>query len=277
MQRIGIPATVMAAALVLLAGCGSGSGGNAAARSTTVSASINAAQGARRAQQLVQGSLSALNGLNAAGRQIGTGDLTFVDALGLYVRTRTSLTGIRADFFTDAEGRHPAGHAEARPRGSLTRFPLTVALTYEATAGAVPGTGAFSVVLNDAGAQSGSLSGSVGDRVTGLTTQVDLSYADAGVAGMGTQLTGSLMVKDDDGDVTFRDLAPDTVGSGGFSATLAFGAIPGAIRQDADGSGSLTFNDSAGPVRARWDVSGAGTVTRADGSVRVVSDFDTEP
>ncbi len=272
MKRMTTLAGVMAAVLALLTGCGgAGSGGGGGARNATVSASINAAQGARRAQQLVQGSLSALGGLNAAGRQTGD-DLTFVDALGLYVRTRTSLTSIRADFFTDAEGRNGAGHAEARPRGSLTGFPLTLALTYEATAGAVPGTGAFSVVLNDAGAQSGSLSGSLVDRVTGLTTQVDLSYAY-----MGTQITGSLIVKDDDGDVTFRDLAPDAAGAGGFSATLAFGAIPGAIRQEADGSGSLTFNDSAGPLSARWDVSGAGTVTRADGAVRVVSDFDTEP
>ena len=253
---------------VLIGGCGGGGGGGATPASLRA-ASINAGQGARRAVRLVD----VVSGVTAGrsitgGRQ--SGDLPQDSVTGLYYQDDALLNGYRRRFFTDAAGANGAGAITATLRTLPTQFPLTARVSYQVTAGNVPGTGELDVTVNDAEANSGTVEGQVQDHGTGLNNRLNLAFTE-----QGKSITGTVSIRDDDAVVDFTNIVP---GGTGFTATLRHQEVSGSITQLQDGSGNLRFDAASGPVLCSWTAAGGALYTPSGATAsEVIPNIDTEP
>ena len=283
---------------------GSAGGGGAGGGSARAVA-VNAVQGARRLNELLDTGFAGPTRAAAApghgwgrrllataattlrrhngarSRQEGTGAAPFFDStLGLYATVAQDTdTTTRLNLFSDPAGQNAVGFFQTEVRGDPDQFPVTLVTTFDIRAGERPGDGTLTVVLNDADGQSGRITGRVRDTPTGLSLDLDLA-----LSGAGASITGSVIVSDDDGGITFRNVAAAPDAQAGFTAELARGggnsAAVGTLTQNADGSGTLTLSDQTGnaPLVAAWNEDGAGTLRAgANGAVETVADFDTEP
>lgn len=301
MRKASFPAlTAMVVTLGagLLTGCGSGNGSDGSAADTTGAsrtASINAVQGARRLFQLLStgfdvparsASLPGVGGvplrawirhtLDAvrqhtahAGQSRQEGEPPAFDAaLGLYVTTQESDTETRFNYFTDEAGQNSAGFYSLTVQGEPEQFPMTLVITYQITAGSRTGAGTVTFVLSDEQGESGRISGRDTKAETGISTQFDLVFTTGGAA-----VSGNATVTDADGTVEFRNLVQN---ENGLTAELSAAGVTGTITQNADGGGTLRFNNASGPTLAAWDTEGAGTITQPNGTVETIADFDTQ-
>jgi hypothetical protein len=282
------------------AGCGGGGNDNGTGGGTTRSAAINAVQGARQVRSLLgvglslsfgetrqrqsgrattaarsatriatwarQNTLKALQ-KGAATRQ--TGDVFFDEQFQLYYRFVETDTSVRLNYFRDANATQSAGFISLATRGNPERFPLTLVLSYNLTAGEEPGSGELNIRISDENGETTRVTGTVRDTVTGVRTEFNLTLED-----FGNRTTGDIRVADSDGTVEFRNLVFGEDGS--FTADLVYGNATGHLTEDADGGGTLTLNDPAGPIICEWNAAGAGTIRLPDGTVQTISDFDNE-
>ncbi len=308
-MRTGFLTVIAAVALSLAAGCGGGgrsdafsnlppgsSGGGGAGNGSARAVAVNAVQGARRLNELLQtgfagptratgqGGGRRLLAMAAAtlrrtapGRQAGTNAAPVFDStLGLYTTiAQDTDTTTRLNLFSDAAGQNAAGFFQTEVQGEPDQFPVTLVTTFNITSGERAGDGALTIVVNDAEGQSGQITGRVRAAPTGLSLELNLV-----LSGAGASTTGSVTVSDDDGGIEFRNVAAATDAGTGFTAELARGGTAvGTLTQNAAGSGTLTLSERTGGAStvAAWNEDGAGTLQTANRPVENVADFDTEP
>lgn len=315
MRTIFRPAATAIFALSLTAaGCGGGGGSDAFSNlppgstggggSTGGSAravAVNAVQGARRLNELLETGFAgptraATTGHGWGRRLLATAAATlrrqhgarsrqegtaaappvFDATLGLYtIIAEETDTTTRLNLFSDPAGQNAVGFFQTEVQGDPEQFPVTLVTTFDIKAGERPGDGALTIVINDADGQSGRITGRVRDTPTGLSLELALV-----LSGAGASTTGSVIVSDDDGGITFRNVAAAPDAGTGFTAELARGGTAaGTLAQNADGSGTLTLSERPGGAStvATWNEDGAGTLQTPNRPVENVADFDTEP
>lgn len=185
-----------------------------------------------------------------------TRDPLYSSSLGLYYTiTPLGLTSVRLNFSSNADG---TGDTAGTMTLSLTSSDATtVHETYDVTSHGTRVKGTTDVQLdgNNSAVHATGAYTSTNPTVSGT---FDLTYA-------GTDVTGRDSVTVEGRTVTFTNIVASTE-TGAFAADYAANGLTGHITRNANGSGSVTTDTSAGVVTLTWTIDGTATIHFPDGS-----------
>lgn len=187
-------------------------------------------------------------------------DPLYSEELGLYYTiTTTGTTSVRVDFSTNPDG---TGDTAGTMALSLTSTsPATVHEVYDVTSRGTHVKGTTDVQLDENNAAVHA-SGNYTSTNPDISGTFDLTYA-------GTDVTGSDSVTAQGHTVKFTNIVASTE-TGAFAADYTTDNLTGHVTRNADGSGSVTTNTSAGVVTLTWTVDGTATLHLPDGSTKAL-------
>ncbi len=279
-------------AIVLLTGCGGGSGGstplqgNAGFRAATVASYQSLGAGVAypyTAIKLVSPTGSALRSAlalpgTAPGRSAPTraAGLTLVSALNLYTDGGVFANNVASvNFFTDAAGTQPAGSIVITIPSNLVSssdlttyksYPAVIPIVVNLTAGNIPCHGDLKVTFND-NTGANSLTGSMTLTKDNVTFAVNLGLDDQ------FNVSGTVTVQENGATIQATNVSGSLSGTLTCNVTvLPYNWTGTGTLSLLDGSMSLSLKTGTGTSTATADSAGNVTIVDADGTKDTIHD-----